>query len=284
MITREGTIPTFDGLELYYTCRLPDRKATANLAMVHGYGDHVARHLPFAQRCAEAGIAFWGIDLRGHGRSPGQRGFIRSWDDYLGDTDTLLELAGRELPGLPLFLLGHSMGGVIVLDYAERRSKGLSGVIATSPELGTLPVAPALVLIAKVLSSVWPRFAMKTPLDLAALSRNADVGRAAAADPLYHNTGTARLGTELIAAVSRVRKHAKEIGLPLLMLQGGADRIAPPDATRSFFDEVPEGKKELLFYENAYHELDLDSDGERASRDLFAWVARRLRMQAAKNR
>lgn len=281
MEQREGIFRSFDGIDLYYRSVLPDGAPKANLAYVHGFGDHVARHVSLAERCAKEGYAFFGLDLRGHGRSAGQRGFIASWDDYLADVAALIAVARKGGPSLPVFLVGHSVGGVIAIDYAIRHGEELSGLVATAPELGTLPVAPALVLIGRILSKAWPRFSLSAPLDLDALSRDTAMVEETRRDPLYHNKGTARLGTELQAAIEWVHTHAAQLRVPLLVLQGGADRIAQPDATKRFFELAGSLDKELLFYENAYHELDRDAEAKRVFKDLLAWLDRHASARAA---
>lgn len=284
MEQREGSFRSFDGIDLYYLSILPDGTPRANIAYVHGFGDHVMRHLSLAEQCAKEGYAFFGLDLRGHGRSPGQRGFVASWDDYLADVAGLIALAAKGHPPLPTFLVGHSVGGVIAIDYAIRHGEELSGLIATAPELGTLPVAPAVVLIGRILSRAWPRFSLSTPLDLDALSRNTSMVEETRRDPLYHNKGTARLGTELQEAMDWVHAHAGQLRVPFLVLQGGADRIAQPEATKRFFELAGSLDKELLFYENAYHELDRDTGTNRLFGDLFEWLDRHARERAAESR
>ena len=145
-------------------------------------------------------------DLRGNGRSPGQRGYISRWDVYREDLRRFLELVRSEDPGLPLFVLGNSLGGLIVLEYALQHPAGLRGVIAAAPPLGSLGVPAPLLALGKVMSRIIPRFALRTGLDLSGLARDPAVVETVLADPHFHRWGTARLSVEVTRAVERVQQ------------------------------------------------------------------------------
>jgi len=171
-------------------------------------------------------------------------------------------------------LMGHSMGGVIALDYALRAPAGLSGVIASAPPLGKLGIAPVLLTISRALSRMWPRFAMDTGMDFAASARDPAVLQAYAADRLRHSTGTVRLGTEFLAAVAWTNAHAADLQVPLLIVHGGADRLAAPAASRAFFDQVTFPDKQYHEYAGGYHELHNDLNRQEMLADLVCWLER----------
>jgi len=173
-----------DPIELWYEgahgarlyCRSwPAAESRATLIALHGLGDHSGLYPMIGERLAARGIAVLTPDLRGNGRSPGQRGYVDAWADLREDLGRLVERSRAEAPGRPLFLLGMSLGGLVVLDYALQHPEGLRGVIALSPPLGELGVPAPLLALGRVLSRVWPRFSLETGMDLTGLSRDTAV-------------------------------------------------------------------------------------------------------------
>ena len=215
-------------------------------------------------------------DLRGNGRSPGTRGHVERWDEFREDLERFVAVVRQEEPERPIFLLGNSLGGLIVLDYALHRPEGLRGVIAASPPLGRLGVPAPLLALGRVLSRVWPRFSVRTGMDLSGLARDPVVVETVLADPLFHRMGTARLSTEVVAAIERVQAAAPRFPLPLLVLHGSADRMVPPDGSRAFMARVGQPDRELREYPGAFHALFADLDRERALTDVERWIAARL--------
>ena len=135
---------------------------------------------------------------------------------------------------MPLYLLGMSLGGLVVLDYALHHPDGLRGVIALSPPLGALGVPAPLLALGRVMSRVWPRFSLETAMDLSGLSRDPAIVERVLADPLFHRRGTARLSTEVTRTIARVQSEAGRFAVPLLVQHGAADRMVPPDGSRRF--------------------------------------------------
>lgn len=270
--TFEGT----GGLQLFVQRWRPEGGSRATLAIVHGFGEHSGRYANVVEYLVPKGYTVYGYDLRGHGRSPGQRGYINRWEEFREDTRAFLALVTREEPDRPLFLMGHSLGGLIVLDYAIRYPEGLRGVIASGPALAQTTASPLLMLLSRVLSRLWPRFSLDTHLDATAISRDPAVVEAYRNDPLVHSLGTARLGTEMTATMDWVNAHAANLRVPLLILHGGADRLVPADASRAFFEQVALEDKERHEYEGGYHEPHNDLGKEQALADLEAWLERHL--------
>lgn len=289
----EGFFPAAPGVELFRRSWRPE-SPTAALINLHGLGDHSALYAPLTEQLAATGIAVHGLDLRGHGRSPGQRAYVDRWDDYLDDLTVFAAWVTEREPGLPLFLLGHSLGGLIALDCAIRRGKHYSGIIAAAPPLGEVGVPPVLMALGKMLARVWPRFALNVGMDLSGLSRNPAVVQTITTDPLFHRRGTARLAAEVPRAIARVHERAGEIEVPLLLLHGTADRMVPADGTRAFYARLggsqsnviasgeaakPSGRQardaELRLYDGAYHALFFDDGGDRVAVDVVQWIRER---------
>ena len=273
----EGRFTGHDGLDLYYQAWAAEGAPLRGIVtIVHGIGEHSSAYRTVVERLGPAGFALYGFDLRGHGRSPGRRGFIHSWDDYRQDLRAFLRLVAEQRPGQPRFLLGHSMGGIIALDYALRHPQGLSGVAVIGPAIGELGISPARLRLARILSRVWPTFSLPTGLDVSAISRDPGVVAAYRADPLVHDVGTARLGTELAETVDWVQAHAPDLRLPLLVQHGGADRLALPDGSRRFVANAGVPDKELREYPGAFHQIHNDTSHDAVTADLLAWLERHL--------
>lgn len=269
----EEHIEAPDGLSLYLQAWRPDRDSAAVLAAVHGQGVHGGRFRNLAEYFAPRGYAVYALDLRGHGRSEGARGHIRRFSDYLGDVSALLAAARQHEPGRPVFLLGHSMGGLIVLRYALDRPEGLAGVIAAAPFLRRAFPVPAWKLVAgPILSSLWPGFTASNEVNPDHLSADPGVAAAYRADPLIHDRATARLYTELVAAQAATLSGAGRLALPALLLHGDADRLAAPEGTRLFYRQAHPDLCRYHRYQDGQHELLNEPGSDIVFRDLEAWV------------
>jgi len=273
---RSGTFTGGDGLALYYQAWLPSSPPRAALINLHGLGDHSSLYPSIAAHFPTRGFAVYAYDMRGNGRSPGQRGYIESWADYRGDLHAFLAQVREWEPGLPIFVMGHSLGGLVVLDYALHFPTGVSGVIAAAPPLGKVGVPPLLMALGRVMSLIWPRFSLEVGMDLSGLARDPAVIQTVLADPLFHRRGTARLSTEVTAAIARVQARAGELAVPLLIVHGSADRMVPPDGSREFFQKVRHPVRELREYRGAYHGLFADWDQEHVLADVERWLNLRL--------
>jgi alpha-beta hydrolase superfamily lysophospholipase len=274
---QEGTFPGAGGLPLYYQAWLPpDRPHRAVLVNLHGLGDHSGLYPNLANHFPGRGIALYAYDMRGNGRSPGQRAYISGWHEHREDLHAFLARV-REWEGdLPLFVLGNSLGGLVVLEYALQHPGGLAGVIAAAPPLGELGVPPVLMTLGRLLSRVFPRFSLKVGMDLSGLARDPAVVEAVLADPFFHRRGTARLSTEVTAAITRVQEGAAHLSVPLLILHGSDDRMVPADGSRRFFAQVPYSDREFREYPGAYHGLLADLGYQDVLADLGRWIEARL--------
>jgi alpha-beta hydrolase superfamily lysophospholipase len=223
------------------------------------------------------GYGVYGFDLRGHGRSPGQRGHIHSWEEYRGDVKNFLHMISIQEPNQPIFMLGHSMGALIALDFLLHDPAGLRGAIVSGAPLEPVGVAkPFLVLLACVLSRAWPSFSLPLGLDPKGICRDTEVVKAYAADPLVHGKTTVRWGTEILKTIEWVKTHPAGVTIPLLLIHGGSDPLNSPDGTRSFFEKVTFPDKEMKIYPGSYHEVHNDLDFLQVMRDMAHWLERHL--------
>ena len=278
----EGWFTGSAGTRLFYQAWLPiNRTRRAVLINLHGLGDHSGLYPNLGNRMPQAGLALYAYDMRGNGRSPGQRAYLRGWYQYREDLEAFLTQVREWEPGLPVFLLGNSLGGLVVLEYALHHAEGLAGVIAAAPPLGKLGVPPILMAVGRLLSRVLPRFSLRVGMDLTGLARDPAVVQAVLADPHFHRRGTARLSTEVTAAIERVQRGATSFRLPLLILHGSADRMVLPDGSRTFFSKVRFPGSELKEYSDAYHGLFADLDAAEVMGDLLGWIEARLSQKSS---
>jgi alpha-beta hydrolase superfamily lysophospholipase len=272
----EGSFQGHNGLALYYQGWRPEGSPRAVLAVVHGFGEHSSRYGNVVDWFVPKGYTVYAFDQRGHGRSPGNRGHVDSADEIRGDVRAFLDRVRNEESGKPVFLLGHSMGGLIVLDYVLHDPSKLAGVIASGPMLSQPGISPLLLQLSKLLARVWPTLAMDVGLDTTALSRDQAVVDAYVSDPLVHGKTTPRAGGVLMATIDWTQAHAADLALPLLIVHGGADRLCDPAASRAFFEHVTFADKQRFEYESYYHEVFNDVGKERVLADVEAWLEQHL--------
>ncbi len=275
-VQSEGHFVGAGGTALFRRRWRPDAPARGVLVNLHGLGDHSGLYPAVVEYFTAHGFAVHSPDIRGNGRSPGQRGHISRWDVYREDLRRFLELVRTEEPGLPLFLQGNSLGGLIVLEYALTNPEGLIGVIAAAPPLGSLGVPAPLLALGKVMSRILPRFALRTGLDLRGLARDPAVVETVLADPHFHRWGTARLSVEVTHAVERVQQAAARFPVPVLLLHGAADRMVLPDGTRAFMGKLGQPDRTLIEYPDGFHALFADQGGDRVLADVERWMEAHL--------
>ena len=275
----EGRLAT-GGLELFYRAWRPAEDTRASVVIAHGLGEHGGRYGRLVDALLTRGFAASAMDHRGFGRSPGRRGHVNSWAEYRNDLGSFLDLARQADPSVPLFLYGHSMGALIALDYALEAhgdERSLRGLILSGVPLEPVGVAkPWLVLLAKALSRILPRTALRPGVDAGALSRDPEVVRAYEEDPLVHGRATARWGVEALAAIERTKGRLPELKLPLLLIHGGDDPLNSPEGSRLIADRAGSADATLRIYGGVLHEPHNDLDREAAVRDVADWIEARL--------
>lgn len=249
----------------------------AVVCLVHGLGEHVSRYAHVAEAFGREGFVLLGADLRGHGRSGGPRGHISSIEDFMQDIDVLLEQARTRYPNLPLYLYGHSLGGIQVLHYGLTRKPKVKGVIATSSGLHTAIENQSMkVLMAKLLGSLMPTVAIPSGLDSKTISHDEKVVQAYNSDPLVHDKISLGFGKVMIGVTAWTLAHAGEFSLPLLLLHGKADALAFPSSSIEFAAPLKE-KCTLVLWDDAYHELHNEPIKDEVFKTMTIWMDARLR-------
>lgn len=242
------------GVELYSQGWLPDGDPKGVVFIAHGLAEHGGRYAHVGQALAERGYAAYAIDHRGHGRSGGKRTLIDSIAQTAADLHAFMAVQRDHHPGVPVFLLGHSMGGAIAFAFALEHQSELSGLILSAPALVIENVNPVTVAVGRLLSRVAPGAGV-LQLDGTAVSRDPDVVKAYDTDPLnYRGKVAARTGAEILDIASSAAERLPEITVPLLVFQGTADRLVSPKAATLVYDRAGSADKTLKRYEGLYHE------------------------------
>jgi alpha-beta hydrolase superfamily lysophospholipase len=268
----EGFFQGFGGSQLYYQRWFPDEPPVAVLALVHGLGGH-SKLFNNGVRCLlPQGYGIYAFDLRGHGRSPGQRGHIQHWSELREDLHAFLDFIQVQESIERCFLWGHSLGGTIALDYALHYPTHLQGLILSAPALGQVAVPSWKITVGQALSQVWPRFNLKVGLEHSASSRDAVALANLETDPLRHEYGTARLAAEFFRTVRWIKHNCDRLQIPLLLLQGGADRVTPPQSSQALFEQVQFVDKTYRGYPDSYHDLYADLNYMDVISDLVDWL------------
>lgn len=267
-----------DGLEIFAQAwEPPVVEPRAVACLVHGLGEHSSRYAHVAEAFGKEGIILFTADSRGHGRSGGVRGHISSIEDFMQDIDLLIEQARSRYPGLPLFLYGHSLGGILVLHYSLKRKPDLKGVIATSPGLHTaLEHQPVKIFMAKLLGSLLPKIAMPSGLDNNAISRDSSVVNTYNNDPLVHDKITLGFGKEMLGVIKWTLDNAGMFPLPLLLLHGKSDTIAFPSSSTDFSANLKE-RCTVVLWDEAFHELHNEPEKAEVFKTMTMWMNARLR-------
>lgn len=272
----EGTFIGFGGTHLFYQSWLPEANVQAVMVLVHGLGGHSSLFSSVAAYLVPQGFEVYAFDLRGHGRSPGQRGYINSWMEFREDLRAFLQEVQRQRSICPCILWGHSLGGTITLDYALRLHDGIQGLIVTAPALANVSIPPLKLFLGRSMSRVFPRFSLKLGIPRDMISQDAKILDAFTQDPLRHQYGSARLATEFFSTVDWIYNHASDLKIPLLIMHGSADRVTLPEGSRAFFQRVIFHDKEHYEYPGNYHDLYMENDYNEIFSDLDNWLERHL--------
>lgn len=248
---------------------VPDGPGRANIVIVHGLHDHSSRYAWAAEELAKRDYAVYGFDLRGHGRSSGERQQFGSEDDCQEDLDRFMKVVQNEGPTRPVFLLGLGLGGNIVASYALASKTPISGVILGAPSLKPLNNVPNLLLGRlfpnKRTARIGSEHFSRDPNTMAEIER----------DPLIsHEPLPARIALCISGNGENLRAEAWRFALPLLVLQGTADRVADPEANKRFYERTASKDKTLKLYQGLYHDLLHEPEKETVLNDMSEWLGR----------
>lgn len=265
-----------DGLKLNGMAWLPEAEPAAMICLVHGHGEHIGRYAHVGSFFAGQGIAVFGMDLRGHGKSEGRRGHAPAYDYLLEDVEDLMKKARVEYIETPMFLYGHSMGGNIVANFlTARKTLELHGAILSSPWLRlAFQPSPVMVAIGKVLRRVWPSFTAASGLDTSQISSIPAEVEKYRTDPLIHDKITAQLSLSVMEAGEGAIEKADQLNIPVLAFHGADDKITSPAATMAFAERCPNSTFKL--WEGLRHETHNDTDAATVLRFVSDWLMSKL--------
>ena len=262
---------------IYYQAWLPDEAPKGVLLIVHGLAEHSGRYMNVVDYFVPRGYAVYGLDHIGHGKSEGTRVFVERYEDYTDTLEVFFDMVRAWQPDLPIFLVGHSMGGLIAASFLLDHQEDFAGAVLSGPGVKAPDdVSAVTIFLGKTLSRLAPKVGV-LGLDANGVSRDPAVVQAYVNDPLvYTGKTTARLAAELLKEMQRLMAEAGSITLPLLIVQGGADRLVDPAGAQMLYDRVSSSDKRLHVYDGFYHEVFNEPDHERVLSDVATWLQAHL--------
>jgi len=261
-------------LSIFWEAWLPEEGPKAVLHTIHGFGEHIDRYKNVVDELVPAGYALIGTDHRGHGRSDGRRCHVKSFMEFIEDERQLFtEVISSLLSDIPYFVLGHSMGSIIAMNYVERYPEGIKGLILSGT--GSTPgssVSKASLILAKIASRITPGIHVKSPLPPDFISRDPDVVKAYVEDPLVYDIITPRLAEQMYTYLAKGFEGASRIRLPVLIQCGSSDTSF--SGQEDLYNRIDSKDKTIHIYEGLKHEVynELFDDRAKVLGDLHAWV------------
>ncbi len=273
---REESFRGVGGLNIFFRSWHPEGKPRAVLVIVHGFNSHSGQYLWAADRFAASGYAVYALDQRGRGKSEGDRFYVERVEDYVDDVATFVALAKSREPRLPIFVLGHSAGGVISCVYALDHQKEIDGLICESFAF-KVPAPELLLKTVKWLAGRFPRLpVLKLPNK--GFSRDAKVVESMNKDPLIaKEIQPAITVAAMLRANERLEREFARIKLPVLILHGAADTVTLPIGSKMFQEYAGSDDKILKIYPDHVHDLLNDIGKEKVIADIMGWMSPRIR-------
>lgn len=270
----EGSFKGVRNANIYYQAWLPEGDAKAVLLIVHGLGEHCGRYMNVVDHFVPLGYAVYGLDHIGHGKSEGTREFVQSFEDFTNTLTIYFNMVTEWQTGKPVFLVGHSMGGLIASHYLLDYQANFKGAVISAPAVKVSDsISQTTIIMGKILSALAPKMGL-LGLDANGISRDKEVVEAYVNDPLvFHGKTPARLAAELLKAMLRVTAEAHNLTLPLLIVQGGEDKLVDPDGAQMLYDKASSEDKTIKVYEGLYHEVFNEPERAIVLKDVETWLA-----------
>lgn len=271
----ESSFTGVGGLNIFARSWLPEGEPRAAIVLVHGFNSHSGYYESVAEQFAADGLAVFALDLRGRGRSDGERFYVEKFADYEADLDTFVDQIKSELPNLPLFVLGHSAGGVVSCNYAIDNQGKLAGLICESFAY-QVPAPDIALAVLKGVSHLLPHTHV-LKLKNEDFSRDPAVVLAMNGDPLIENESQpTQTVAEMVRADERLKANFAKITLPVLIIHGSADKAAKPEGSQYFYDNAGSSDKTIMIYEGGYHDLLNDTIKVEVLGDIRNWLNERI--------
>ncbi len=273
----EGRREIAPGRSAYWQAWLPPDRAQAVVVIVHGIHEHSARHAHVGDRLSGVGFAVYAADHRGHGRSDGRRANIERMALIVDDLDSFVRFAADRHGGLPVFMVGHSLGGLIALQYATKPGSALGGLVLSAPAVEVMVGSALQRRLAGVLSALVPDLRVAALDAEEKISRDPEVVRAFREDPLvYHGRIKARTGAEILVTMEGLAARLPRLSVPLLLLHGTDDEICALAGSTMVHDRVSSPDKTLRRYQGLYHEVFNEPERDEVLTDLVHWLEQHL--------
>jgi acylglycerol lipase len=272
---KESSFTGVGGLEIATRSWRPEGKPRAIMILIHGFNAHSGYMTWPGEQFAANGFATHALDLRGRGKSEGERFYVEEFSDYLGDVDSLVDIARAEDPGLPVYVLGHSAGGVIATSYVFDHQQEIDGLICESFAFDVgLPDLVSLAL--RGISHLTPHLHVFS-LNNADFSRDPEAVAAMNNDPLIaKESQPAETAAEMLKAAARLKENMPKFTVPVFIIHGTEDKATRPAGSQYFYDNAGSTDKTLKLYEGHYHDLLNDVDKEIVMADILEWLNERV--------
>lgn len=273
----EGYFKSIRDTNIYYQYWLPEGEPKAILLVAHGIAEHSGRYMNVVNHFVPAGYAVYGIDHIGHGKSDGKRVCVERFQDYTKTLRKYFSMIRGWQPEKPIFLVGHSMGGLISSAYLLEHQDELTGAVLSGPGIKVPDnISNAVIFAGKILSLVMPKAGI-IQLDAEGICRDPAVVDAYVNDPLvYTGKITARLGAEMLKTIQHVTGSATKIRLPIMILQGGSDKLVDPRGAQLLYDSVSSEDKTIKIYDGLYHEVFNEPEHGQVLDDVKVWLESHL--------
>ncbi len=259
---------------IYYQGWLPEGEAKAVLFIVHGLGEHSGRYMNVVNHFVPLGYAVYGFDHVGHGKSDGGREEIQRFEDYTDPLTTYYNMVKGWQAGKPIFILGHSLGGLIATYYLLDNPEKFKGAIISAPAIKiSESISSMTITMSKILSKIAPKAGVLA-LDVSGISRDPEVVKAYVNDPMvFHGKTPARLAAEMLRAMLRVKAEVSRIALPFITVQGSQDKLVDPGGAQMLYNGASSQDKTIKIYDGFYHEVFNEPEREVVLKDVETWLA-----------
>ncbi len=245
----------------------------ANIVGVHGFAEHSARYGELAEFMVSQGYSFYMYDLRGHGKTAtgNDKGYISNFSDFVDDTHDFAKRFTQDGSPARTVIYGHSMGGLIVLDYLSRYGSDVCCAITSGPATRMEANAFTKFLLG-MMNALSPRSRIKLPIKPENLTHVKEIYEAYVSDPLVLKNPTVKLVYELYSGSRSIWNRMQNITTPILMLHGSEDRVVPVSATLEAFERIKSGDKQKKIYQGMYHEIHNEVNRNEVLEDISGWI------------
>lgn len=271
----ETVLQSPDGIDIFVRHWEPSGQAKASIVLCHGFNAHSGHYVRIAQQLADLGFAVTALDLRGRGRSGGERFYVDDIGDYVSDVSLAVEFARSKHSELPVYLLGHSAGGVTVCSYALDYQDRIAGLICEDFAFKVYAPDFAIKLLEGASHLIPHVHVLKLPNS--AFSRDPDWVAMLDSDPLIHDeVQPVQTVAALARADERLEREFERISLPVLILHGTGDKATKYQGSQMFYDRAGSADKTLKLYDGYFHDLLNDVGREKVFDDIVQWIGARL--------